>query len=76
MIERGKFSERERVQQEFEDKHRLWYQLVPNTAFAMSQLNESTIFREFRTGDMELPSWVSRKSHTGRLRSALDFLFY
>ncbi len=74
--DRGKFTERERVQQEFEDKYRLWYQLVPNTAYAMSQLNESSIFREFRSGDLELPSWVSRKSHTGRLRSALDFLFY
>lgn len=74
--ERGKFSERERVQQEFEDKHRMWFQLVPNTAFAMSQLNDSAIFREFRTGDLELPSWVSRRTHAGRLRSALDFLFY
>ncbi len=72
----SKLSERERLQQEFEDKHRLWYRLVPNTAFAMSQLGESAIFREFRSGDLEMPSWVSRKSHEGRLRSALAFLFY
>jgi general secretion pathway protein D len=74
--ERAAFSERDRVQAEFEDKHRLWYQMIPSTAYAISQLSESPVFREFRSGDLELPSWVSRRSHSGRIRAALNFLFY
>ncbi len=72
----AKLSEHDRVQQEFEDKYRLWYKLIPNIAFTATQLNDSALYREFRSGDLEVTSWVSRKSHSGRLRSALDFLFY
>ena len=74
--ERDKMSENDRVQAEFEDKYRLWYKLVPNMAYAMNQLNDSAVFREFRSGDLALPSWVSRSTHGGRLKAALNFLFY
>ena len=74
--ERDKMSENDRVQAEFEDKYRLWYKLVPNMAYAMNQLNDSAVFREFRSGDLAFPSWVSRQSHSGRLKAALNFLFY
>ena len=74
--ERAKFSERDRIQAEFEDKNRLWFKTIPNTAFISQRLEESSLYREFRTGDLEMPSWVSRRTHTGRLRAALEFLFY
>lgn len=74
--ERGKLSESDRLQTEFEDRYRIWFQPVPTTASAVRNLSESALFREFRTGDIEVPSWTSRNTHSGRLRSALNFLFF
>lgn len=74
--ERTKMSERERIQSEFDDKYRTWLKLIPNTAFVSAGLAESPLYREFRTGDLLMPNWVSRKSHFGRMQSALSFLYY
>ena len=74
--ERTKYSDRDRVQAEFEDKNRMWFKTIPNTAFINQRLDESSLYREFRTGDLEIPSWISRRSHAGRLQAALNFLFY
>lgn len=74
--ERAKMSEWDRVQGEFEDKYKLWFKTIPNTAFITQKLDQSTLYREFRTGDLEMPSWMSRRSHEGKLRAALEFLFY
>jgi Bacterial type II and III secretion system protein len=74
--ERSKMSERERIQSEFDDKYRTWLKLIPNTAFVSAGLAESPLFREFRTGDLQMPNWVSRKSHFGRMQSVLSFLYY
>lgn len=74
--ERSKMSEFQRVQTEFEDKYKLWFAPVPNTALALKVLDTSPIYREFRSGDMNIESWVSRSSHGGRLRSALSFIYY
>lgn len=74
--ERGKMTEAQRLQAEFEDKYKLWFKPVPNIAQALTVLNTSPIFREFRSGDMTIESWVSRSSHGGRLLSALNFIYY
>ena len=74
--ERSKFSDSDRIQAEFEDKYRLWYKLIPTTAYVVHSLTDSTLFREFRSGDLDMPTWISRKSHAGRIRSALGFLFF
>jgi len=74
--ERENFSDFERAQAEFEDKYKLWFQPVPNVAQAVSMLEYSPVFREFRSGDIKLDSWISRASHGGRLRAALGFLYY
>jgi Flp pilus assembly protein TadD len=74
--ERAKFTEFDRVQAEFEDKFKLWFKPIPNTGAAISNLQDNALFREVRTGDIELSNWISRKTHSGRVRSALDFLFY
>jgi general secretion pathway protein D len=74
--DREKLSEFDKVQQEFEDKHKLWFKPVPNMAASMRTLETSPIFREFRTGDLEMPSWTSRATHAGRLKAALNFLYY
>jgi general secretion pathway protein D len=74
--ERATFSDFERAQSEFEDKYKLWFKPVPNFAQALATLEYSPIYREFRSGDLQLESWISRASHGGRLRSALDFLYF
>ena len=74
--DRAKMSEWDRVQAEFEDKYKNWFKTIPNTAFIAQKLDQSSLYREFRTGDLEMPSWMSRRTHEGKLRSALDFLFY
>ena len=74
--DRAKMSEWDRVQAEFEDKYKLWFKSIPTTAFIAQKLDQSSLYREFRTGDLEMPSWMSRRTHEGKLRAALDFLFY
>lgn len=74
--ERARYSEFERAQAEFEDKYKVWFKQVPNVAQAFNTLESSPIYREFQSGDLQLESWISRASHGGRLRSALDFLYY
>lgn len=64
------------VQQEFEGRHKLWFKPLPNTVAAMQVLQTSPIFREFRQGDLAMESWTSRAGHAGRLKSALQFLYY
>ena len=74
--EREKFSEFERMQSEFEDKFKMWFKPVPNIATTLNVLQTSPVFREFRMGDIEVESWSSRNSHLGRLKSALQFLYF
>lgn len=74
--EKAKVSEFERTQVEFEDKYKPWFKPVPNTAQVVETLKTSPIFREFRSGDLVLNSWTSRASFGGRLKSALNFLYF
>ena len=72
----GKMTEFEKVQAEFEDKYKLWFKPVPTPAMAVSMMETSTVFREFRSGDLKLDSWISRATVGGRLKSALNMLYY
>lgn len=74
--DRAKFSNFERLQAEFEDKYRLWFKPVPAVAAAMKVLDTSPIYREFRSGDLEMESWTSRSTHAGRMKAALAALYY
>lgn len=60
---------------EFEEKYKSWYKSVPNTFLAMQRLEGSSLYREFRTGDLG-QSYRGASSHQDRLSSALRFLFY
>lgn len=76
--ERAKYTEFDRVQAEFEDRHKLWFTPLPHTADVIGNLGSSSLFREFRVGDLggAGSEWLSRRSHLGRLRTVLDFLFF
>jgi tetratricopeptide (TPR) repeat protein len=53
-----------------------WFKPYPNLASVFSQLNSTSIYREFRTGDVTLEKWDKQSTTIDRLRQALDFLFY
>ena len=53
-----------------------WFKPYPNLASVFSQLNGSSIYREFRTGDVTLEKWDKQSTIIDRLKQALDFLFY
>lgn len=74
--DRAKLNAFERLQAEFEDKHQLWFKPIPAVAAAMKVLETSPVYREFRSGDLEVESWTSRSTHAGRLKSALGALYY
>lgn len=74
--DKAKMSEFDKVQTEFEGKYKLWFKPVPATGMALAMMETSPVFREFRSGDLKLDSWVSRSTVGGRLQSALGMLYY
>lgn len=61
---------------EFEDKYKPWFKPIPNIGEITQRLEGSSLYREFRTGDLEGMSWQSSDNHVGRLKNALNFIFY
>jgi Tfp pilus assembly protein PilF len=53
-----------------------WFKPYPNMASVFNHLNHSSIYREFRTGDVTLEKWDRQVTTRERLKQALDFLFY
>lgn len=53
-----------------------WFKPYPNMASVFNHLNLSSIYREFRTGDVTLEKWDRQATTQDRLKQALDFLFY
>jgi type II secretory pathway component GspD/PulD (secretin) len=53
-----------------------WFRPYPNWASIFHHLQENGLYREFRTGDVDLESWSSMQSLDDRLNQALDFLHY
>jgi len=74
--ERAKMSPYEQELAEFEQKYREWFRPIPNSAAAYRHLTESSLYREFRTGDLSLSDWNSRRTQSERLKAAVDFLYY
>jgi general secretion pathway protein D len=60
---------------EFEAKYRPWFKPIPNIGEITHSLENSALYREFRTGDMAA-SWQTSLSRSDRLKAAIDFLFY
>ncbi len=52
-----------------------WFRPYPTMQSVFHHLNKSSIYREFRTGDVTLEKWDKQETAGERLRAALDFLF-
>lgn len=61
---------------EFKARHADWFRTYPNWASVFSHMQDNSLYREFRTGDVVLDRWENNDSLSSRLKRALSFLFY
>lgn len=64
------------VLNELKARYTDWFRPYPNWASVFRHLQNNTLYREFRTGDVALERWDTQSSHGARLKSALNFLYY
>jgi len=53
-----------------------WFEPYPALASVFNHLGKTSLYREFRTGDVTLERWDRQESTYQRLKQSLDFLFY
>jgi Tfp pilus assembly protein PilF len=53
-----------------------WFKSYPNWASIFKQMQGNSLYREFRTGDVELEKWHSAQSLKDRLPQAVRFFWY
>jgi hypothetical protein len=53
-----------------------WFEPYPNWASVFHHLQNNRLYREFRTGDVELEQWDTQATREARLNRLLDFLHY
>ena len=69
-------SEEERPFASLRARYADWFRPYPNWASVFRQLQENSLYREFRTGDVALENWTDMRSLKDRLRKIRDFLHY
>jgi tetratricopeptide (TPR) repeat protein len=69
-------SEDERPIATLRSRYADWFKPYPNWASVFHHLQENGLYREFRTGDVDLESWSDLRALHDRLNQALDFLHY
>ncbi|MEG3639597.1 tetratricopeptide repeat protein [Magnetococcus sp. PR-3] len=53
-----------------------WFRPYPNWASIFHHMQQNSLYREFRTGDVELEHWSNINNLQDRLKQALTFLWY
>lgn len=53
-----------------------WFRPYPNWASAFHHLQNNSLYREFRTGDVALESWANTDDVNERLKQIKEFLYY
>ncbi|WP_416548484.1 hypothetical protein ACHEXK_06105 [Limnohabitans sp. DCL3] len=69
-------SEEERPFASLRARYADWFRPYPNWASVFRQLQENSLYREFRTGDVVLENWTDMRSLKDRLGKVRDFLHY
>ena len=64
------------VLNELKARYTDWFRPYPNWASVFHHLQNNTLYREFRTGDVALERWDTQSTHGARLKTTLDFLYY
>jgi hypothetical protein len=60
----------------FRARYADWFRPYPNWASIFNHMQENSLFREFRTGDVKLERWETKSNRSNRLKQALDFLYF
>lgn len=61
---------------ELQARYTDWFKPYPNWASVFHHLQENSLYREFRTGDVSLEHWQNQETLRSRLKQALGFLYY
>ena len=75
LAEQSNLSELE-VLEQLKGRYMDWFKPYPNWASTFKHLQENTLYREFRTGDVALENWDTMVSRKNRLKQASKFLFF
>ncbi|NKB21730.1 MAG: hypothetical protein GKS01_14660 [Alphaproteobacteria bacterium] len=65
-----------RILNELKARYTDWFRPYPNWASVFRHLQDNSLYRQFRTGDVALERWDTQSTHEGRLKKALEFLLY
>lgn len=65
-----------KVLNELKARYTDWFRPYPNWASVFRHLQDNSLYRQFRTGDVALERWDTQITHEGRLKKALEFLLY
>ena len=65
-----------KVLNELKARYTDWFRPYPNWASVFRHLQENSLYRQFRTGDVSLERWDTQKHVKGRLKTALQFLYF
>ena len=60
----------------FRARYADWFRPYPNWASIFNHMQENSLYREFRTGDVKLEQWQTMSNRSNRLKQALGFLYY
>ncbi|MEO5329587.1 MAG: tetratricopeptide repeat protein [Magnetococcus sp. THC-1_WYH] len=68
--------EDEREVEALRSRYADWFKPYPNWASIFHHMQENSLYREFRTGDVTLENWADLRTTKDRLLQVLDFLYY
>lgn len=64
------------ILKELKGRYSDWFKPYPNWTSVYSQLQQNSLYREFRTGDVKFDKWDSQITHSERLKNIFKFLYY
>jgi tetratricopeptide (TPR) repeat protein len=73
---KSRYNNRERALNELEARYSDWFKPYPNWASVFSHMQNNSLYREFRTGDVTMETWANAATVKSRVAQALDFLYY
>lgn len=69
-------SKGERALSELQARYSDWFKPYPNWASVFHHMQDNTLYREFRTGDVSMERWANMETLKSRLKQAVNFLYY
>jgi tetratricopeptide (TPR) repeat protein len=73
---KSRFNSREQALNELEARYSDWFKPYPNWASVFSHMQNNSLYREFRTGDVKMEKWANAETVKTRVAQALEFLYY